>query len=142
MDNNNDFDVLDEELNSQKKGAPNSTLSSLCVLVIIGSGFTFLKNLYTFQLYEGDADLNWVYLTEFLSCASCIIGAILMLRLRLIGFYLYTISNIAYLFAVIWYWMGIVGVPLGDWMILIVFVYIAAPVGFIILLSSQKQYLN
>ena len=137
-----ELDVLDEHLDRQKTTKLPPSLLALCILTFVGCAFILIKDLITFQFFEGDSDLPAVYLAEVLSCFGSIAGAILMIRLKVVGFYIYLGSNILYILAVLWYWFGIMDIPFNEWMLLIAVVYIAAPVGFIILYSSHKKYLH
>lgn len=141
-DSFDDFDVLDERPGENRTTKLPPTLLALCILTFIGCAFILVKDLFTFQFFEGDPDLPMVYLIEVLSCFGCIAAAILMMRLKLIGFYMYIISNLLYILAVLWYWFEIMDVPLNEWMFVIILVYIATPVGFIIFYSTHKKYLH
>ncbi|GAB5418821.1 MAG: hypothetical protein Crog4KO_01990 [Crocinitomicaceae bacterium] len=145
MDENDsfeDFDILDKEVGATQTTKLPSSLLALCILTFVGCAFILVKDLITFQFFEGDPDLPLVYILEVLSCFGSIAGAILMMRLKVVGFYIYLVSNIVYMLAVLWYWFGIMDVPFNEWMLVIAIVYIAAPVGFIIFYSTHKKYLH
>lgn len=139
-----DFDdVLDEQLDKKTSDGPvPPTLIALCVLTFIGSTVILFKNFITYQILEGDADFTLVYGAEFLACLGSITAGILMLVKKLAGFYVYVASNILYIAAVLWYWFGIMNYELNPWTAMLIFVYIAAPIGFIIMYSYHKKYLH
>jgi len=146
MDDLDEFDALDDVLDKGSEnvhhGGVPATLTALCVLTFVGSAFILVKDAITYQVIEGDADLPLVYLGEVLACLGTIAGAILMLTRRMIGFYIYLFSNIIYFVATLWYWLEIMGLELNEWSVLLIFIYVAAPAGFIIMYSSQKKYLH
>lgn len=139
-----DFDhILDENLEKTfHKGPLPATLLALCILTFVGSAFILLKDLISYQVLEGDADYELVYIAEVLACLGSITAGILMILRKLIGFYIYIGSNILYVAAVIWYWIGIMDMGATPWAIILIFVYVAAPIGFTILYSYQKKYLH
>ncbi len=147
MDKNDDLDDFDDVLDERFDKTPSKepmppTLLALCILTFIGSAFILLKDLVTYQIFEGEADLPAVYAAEVIACIGSIVAGILMLNRKLIGFYIYVGSNILYIAAVLWYWLGIMNFELNAWTILLIFAYVAAPIGFIIMYSTHKKYLH
>ncbi|XOV68067.1 MAG: hypothetical protein ACFHU9_02620 [Fluviicola sp.] len=137
------FDILDEDLDrSPQHDTIPGTLVALCILTMVGSVFILFKDFITYQFYEGYYDLPLVYGAEVLACIACIGAAILMLLRRLIGFYIYVGSSIIYVAAILWFWLGIMDFEVSAWTILLIFVYVAAPIGFVIMYSYHKKYLH
>ncbi|MCR9173963.1 MAG: hypothetical protein NXI10_15775 [bacterium] len=144
MDDIDDLDdVLDGRLDSPASNQPiPSTLIALCILTMIGSVFILLKDYITFQYLEGEDDLLLIYAAEFLGCIASITAAILMLVKKLIGFYIYIASNVIYIAAVLWFWLGMMNFNINAWSAMLIFVYVAAPVGFTVMYSTHKKYLH
>lgn len=139
-----DFDdVLDENPNRTPQNGPlPATLIALCVLTFIGSAFILFKDFLTYLILEGDADFELVYVAEVLACLGSIAAGILMLLRKLIGFYIYLGSNIIYIAAVLWYWLEIMDLGANPFTMILIFVYVAGPIGFTILYSYHKKYLH
>jgi len=139
-----DFDdVLDDNPNRTPQDGPlPATLVALCVLTFIGSAFILFKDFITYRILEGDADFEAVYAVEVLACLGSITAGIFMLLRKLVGFYIYLGSNILYFAAVLWYWLGIMNFQINAWTMMLIFVYVAAPIGFIIMYSYHKKYLH
>jgi len=142
-------DVLDESLdvNRNTTGKIPATLLALCILTIVGSSLILLKNVFSYQIFEEEfflnkSDVNLAYLVEVIACFGSIAAAIVMIVRKKVGFYIYLISSIAYMLSVIWFWFGVVRIPLNEWLILIILAYVAVPITFIILYSSQKKFLH
>lgn len=146
MDENDaleDFDVLDENLDSTPADAPiPRTLLALCILTFVGSAFILFKDLITYQILEGEADLPMVYAAEVIACLGSVVAGILMLLRKMAGFYIYVAGNILYIAAILWYWLGIMNFDLNPWTMILIFAYVAAPIGFIIMYSYHKKYLH
>lgn len=146
MDELDDFDALDDihDRKSQNlyQNKTPASLIALCVLTFVGSVFILLKDAITYQFLEGDADFPLVYLGDVVSCLGTITGGILMLLRKMSGFYIYLFSNVIYFIATLWYWLEIIGLQINEWTVLLIFIYVAAPIGFIVLYSSHKKYFN
>lgn len=139
-----DFDdILDDNPDrTAQSGSLPATLMALCILTFIGSAFILFKDFLSYQILEGDADFQMVYAAEVLACLGSIAAAILMMLRKRIGFYIYLGSNLLYIGAVLWYWLGIMNFQINAWTMMLIFVYVAAPIGFIILYSYQKKFLH
>lgn len=146
MDELDEFDALDDVLDEGSKsvyrGKIPASLTALCILTFVGSVFILIKDAFTYQYMEGDADFPLVYLGDVLSCLGTITGGILMLNKKLFGFYIYLFSNIIYFASTLWYWLEIIGLQLNESTVLLIFIYVAAPAGFIIMYSSHKKYFH
>jgi hypothetical protein len=135
-------DVLDGSLDTHYRGKIPATLLALCIMTFVGSGFILVKDLITYEFYSDYQGVEWFYLAEGLSCIGSIVGAILMIRLKKVGYFIYVASTALYIAAVAWFWFGFLQVPFNEWFILILLVYIAVPAVFIILYSAQQKYLH
>lgn len=142
-------DVLDEHLDRAGSATDKipATLLALCILTIVGSGLILLKDLFAYEIMTSEfgvnqSDLGISFMLEVLTCAGSIAAAIIMINRRLVGFYIYIVSNVIYMLNIIWFWFSIIGIPLNEWFILIIIAYIAVPITFIILYSSQKKFLR
>ena len=87
-------------VNPQKSNA--TFLMVLCVLTIIGSVFT-IGRAYLYEMVSMMDDSSnyvrgWVYAG---SAVGTLVGAILMIQRKLTGLYVYTVSQIIYILAVI-----------------------------------------
>lgn len=157
-----EIDILDGDFDSKYNGTIPGGLLALCILTLVGSSLILLKDFYTYKLYaaanevknvfdngQGEdlintffASIKMIYAVEVLSCLVAIAGAILMIKLKKIGFALYVISAILYGAAIIWFWFVAMQLELNEGLIFLLFIYLAAPIGFIIMYASQKKYLH
>lgn len=155
----NDLDgLLDISEERRFTGARPTFLTVLCILTFVGAGLGILIGVgqvflfATMQpLLESDIHdsvrntYNWVqifFLATILGNIACLIGAILMWRLKRAGFYLYffgqfipvlgTILSFAQFFANSFFTFGIIGIVIG----------LAFPVGFSVLYGLNYKYLN
>lgn len=161
LDELDDLDVLDGSLDTTYKGKTPAGIIALTILTMIGSAFILLKDFYTYAFYSVASNISekfsdsfgsqfdtffgtlpLIYLAEVISCLGTIAAAILMLRLKLVGFYIYIASTALYGIAIIWFWFMTMRLNLDEGLIVIFLLYLAAPIGFIILYSAHKKYLS
>lgn len=163
MDILEDFDPIDGAISTRYKGKAPGGLIALCVLTIVGSVAILLKDFFTYQLYaatneiassfQGNEQIDlfrrsqlnwlpWVYLLETISCIATIVGAALMLGLKKIGFAIHVAGTILYCIAIIWFWFVAMKLQLNEGLIMLLLVYLIVPIGFIIMYSANRRYLN
>ena len=115
MENNYEQPYYEDQFEENKRPG---FLTFLCVLTFIGSGFALLSNLVvpifaptlldilrgssaslpagTFETYEQMASTPiWQFCLLAFFCATSIIGAVYMLKMKRIGFHVYVISQLA-----------------------------------------------
>ena len=135
-------DLLDEHVDGNHKAQRPNSLLALCILTLVGSGLILLKDVFTFEFYGAEGNLGVIYFMEVFGCLGTIAGAILMILMKRSGFYIYLGSTVLYMISIVWFWYEIMGVLENEWTIAILIFYLAAPIGFIILYSSHKNYLH
>ena len=118
MENNSEYPLYQ---NPQEENERPGFLTFLCVLTFIGSGFSLLSNLImpmfaplllemvqgssaasmpgVLDTYEQMATIPvWQFYLLALFCATSILGAIYLFKMKKIGFHIYTISQLTQLF--------------------------------------------
>lgn len=159
------FDILDGTLDEGYTGKLPGSLLALCILTFVGSGLILVKDIFSYYMYAAVDSINesfsranpsaanqeldnfldslsMIYILEVLSCLGCIAGAILMMKMRKSGFLIYVISTIIYGLAIIWFWFVAMHLALNEGLIILLVIYLAAPIGFIIMYASHKKYMN
>ena len=111
VDYNPNLETKTELENNKKRPV---SLTVLCILTFIGSGFSALSNLSWAMMYDtfleivlsNDSEImqqmaetimatnKMMFLTDFFLYAGSIAGAILMLNLKKLGFHIYAVSNV------------------------------------------------
>ena len=159
------FDVLDGSLDEGYTGTIPGSLLALCILTLVGSGLILIKDFFTYYMYAALDSLNegisrtnpnvgsqeldnfldslsMIYILEVISCLGCIAGAILMMKMRKVGFVLYVISTVIYGLGIIWFWFISMKLSLNEGMLALLILYMAAPIAFIIMYSAHRKYMN
>jgi hypothetical protein len=111
VDYNSDIETKSDVEKVKKRPV---SLTVLCVLTFIGSGFSALSNLSWALLYDTFLEIvlsndsaimqqmaesimatnKMMFFVDFLLYAGSLAGAILMLNLKKTGFHIYTVSNV------------------------------------------------
>jgi hypothetical protein len=111
VDYKSDLETKTELENNKKRPV---SLTVLCILTFIGSGFSAISNLSWAMFYDtfleivlsNDSEImqqmadtimatnKMMFLVDFLLYAGSLAGAILMLNLKKLGFHIYTVANI------------------------------------------------
>lgn len=139
-------------MNLQHEKKRNSTtLTTLCVLSIIGNAFLILKGIISLLIMIDSNDtrseetifyINLAFFIEFLTCFGSIVGAILMLMGKKVGLIIQLVSGITYLIITVIYaffcFILIIGIIVGLFQL----VYMGLTVLFLILFLSQKKNLS
>ena len=112
-------------------------LKVLCILTFVGSGLGIFGNLSILSRDIG--------LVSLLANVSCIIGAVMMLKLKKTGFYIYAVAELLpliYTFVVLG-GFGAMSVPfLGEAVILVYLVALIIPLGFIAMYAINLKHMN
>lgn len=158
-----DLGILDSnEEEHLSKGPLPGGLTALCILTFVGSGLILIKDLFTYYIYAvafsvknsidknsgiDGADgvfgsLTLVYFLEALTCVGAIVAAILILRRKKVGLHIYLISTILYCVAIVWFWFLSLRIELNEGLIFLLFLYLAVPIGFVIMYNSYRKYLR
>lgn len=127
------------------------TLIVLCILSIIGSVFFILKGMISYFMLAASNDersvgtiqfIDTVYWLEWLSCIGTMIGAIIMLVGKRIGFIIYAISSIFYILLTIVFavfcFLSIIGILIG----VLQFFYLIPSILFLVLYTIQLRHLK
>jgi len=117
MENINEYTPYENPFEENKRPG---FLTFLCILTFIGSGFSLLSNLLMpmfapmlFELLQGSSAASmpgvldtyeqmvatpiWKFYLTAIFCATSILGAIYMLKMKKIGFHFYAVSQLAIL---------------------------------------------
>lgn len=157
---NEDLDFIIDDLDvPELSGKRPVIITVLAILTFVGSGFMLIKSIYSYVFYSAiykisnkvDADwvntmkpkLQWTYLcyiAEFLSIILTIVGAILMLRLKRLGFYVYSIGNFIFAIELIWFYLIISTGFFNGVSIFFVVLQLIFPIGFTILYGINFKY--
>ncbi len=150
-----ELDIIDElEVNV----APKRTgfLSVLCILTWVGSGLSIIFYGYMYlvigQLMRAMAELggssgdlpnevDWMltnYLIGMVTPVFCIIGAVLMWKLRKAGFYIYLLGQLTPIIMSFYTWLVAIGKVNSEGMFFAVLVNII-PIGFIVMYAIQLK---
>lgn len=158
-----ELDILDGNEDGQYlKGPLPGGLTALCILTFVGSGLIFIKDIFTYYLYIiafsvknsidknnriDDLDglfgsLTAIYFLEALTCIGAVVAAVLILRRKKVGLVVYLISTILYCIGIVWFWFVSLRMDLNEGLILLLFLYLAVPIGFVIMYNSYRKYLR
>jgi hypothetical protein len=160
---NEELDEIDGTLDSPVDfvyaGKVPGSLTALCVLTFIGSALILIKSFCMISLFVLATDatntvaqsdivqnpfrgMGLHYLVEIITCLISITGAILLLKLKKSGFLLYVFSAVIYCINVIWFFAISFKMGLSGWSVLIILLYVTAPIAFLIMYSTFKRYLH
>lgn len=154
-------DILDASSTGPRVDKAPGGLVALCILTIVGSVLILFKDYLSYSFYSslwGFADavgnnddlirstgLGWipfVYLGEAISCLLTLTAAILMLKLKKIGFVLYVIGTVLYAISIIWFWVIAMRAEISEGLIFLLVVYLAVPLAFIAMFGANRKYLR
>lgn len=130
--------------------ASRALLITLCILTLIGSVFTILRaTIYLMIASEESWELMTVRgLLYLLTSIGTIIGAVQMLNRKLMGLYIYSVSQGIYLLTVFFalsYYLNEIGDALGDQFAVVVAMFFIVPSVTILVLywtPMAKQHLE
>lgn len=150
-----ELDIIDElEVNVAPKRS--NFLMVLCILTWVGSGIAILGYGYLYllmgQMYKvfealgGDQpnELNWVmwhYLISAIAPVCCIVGAVLMWKLKRLGFYVYLLGQLPPILFSFYTWMVVTAKQNSDSLFFAVLVNVI-PIGFIVMYAINLKYLK
>lgn len=157
-----EIDILDGDFENKYNGTIPGGLLALCILTLVGSVLILLKDFFTYKMYvvanefkntfdngQGEdvingffASIKMIYTLEVISCLIAIAAAIMMIKLKKLGFILYIISTILYGAGIIWFWFVAMQLQLNEGLVFLFFIYLAAPIGFVIMYASHKKYMH
>lgn len=134
-----------------EKKRNSTTLTTLCVLSILGNAFLILKGIISLLIMIDSNDtrseetifyINLAFFIEFLTYFGSVAGAILMLMGKKVGLIIQLVSGITYLIITAIYaffcFISIIGIIVGLFQL----VYMGITVLFLILFLSQKKHLS
>jgi hypothetical protein len=132
------------------KRASSAILNTLCVLTLIGSVFTILRALIYLTIASGSSkELMMIRGSLYLlSSIGTIIGAVIMLNKKILGLYVYTVSQVIYLITIFFalsYYVSEIGDFLGEeFAILVAMFFVVPSVAILAMYWTQlaKQHLK
>lgn len=158
LDSSND--LLDELSVEGKIDERPVFLTVLCILTFVGSALYIVYSLFALSSYNALDDLNatfpsdldesfikymrWMKFERYTSIVGsigCIIGAVFMLKMKRLGFYLYVISQAAPI-VIGFFAANSLGNFFGGFQFISFILYSIFPVGFIILYSLNYKHLK
>lgn len=162
LDGFDDVDLLDGAIDQTYKGKVPAGLMALCILTFVGSGVILIKDFFTYSFYSLANSMNdsffnkaghheldaffgalpLIYIAEVISCLMAIAGAIMMIRMNLKGFYIYIASTVIYALGILWFWISIPEMQINEGFAMLMFVYLAAPIGFVIMYGANRKYMS
>jgi len=142
MENFNEYNPYENPF--EEKTRPGF-LTFLCVLTFIGSGFSLLSQLlspimipFVLEYFQGSAFGStpgvlesyeqmaatpvWKFYLTALFCATSILGAIYMLKMKKIGFHIYAVSQLAILAASQFLFGGYLQPKISDLVVTLLFI--------------------
>jgi len=162
LDGFDDIDLLDGAIDQTYTGKVPSGLMALCILTFVGSGVILIKDFFTYSFYSLANSLNdnvfnktghheldaffgalpLIYITETISCLMAVAGAIMMIRMNLKGFYIYIVSTVLYSLGIFWFWFSVPELQIDEGFIMLMLLYLAAPIGFVIMYGANRKYMS
>ena len=131
-------EVIDSSADAGAKKRP-AFLTVLCILTFVGAGLGVLGSFGNFAV---DATLGIVTL---LANVLCIVGAIMMMKLKKTGFYLYVVGELLpliYTFVVLG-GLGAMNVPIfGEAVIIIYLIALVIPLAFIVMYGVNLKHMK
>ncbi|MDH4473637.1 MAG: hypothetical protein QE487_13590 [Fluviicola sp.] len=150
-----ELDIIDElEVNVAPKRS--NFLMVLCILTWVGSGLAILVYGYLYlimgqmfralQAFGGDRpkELNWVmwnYLISAIAPVFCIVGAVLMWKLKRLGFYIYLLGQLPPILFSFYTWLVIAGKYNSESLFFAVLLNII-PIGFIVMYAINIRQMK
>lgn len=161
MDSDSMNDLLDELSVEGRVETRPVFLTVLCVLTFIGSAFYILYAIFTLLGFSQlNSDLNnflltdmnedfiryirWIKIERYsmiFGGIGCVIGAVLMLRMKRLGFYIYLAAQILPL-VIGFFTANTFGATVGGFQFITFILWAIFPVGFIILYSLNYKLLK
>ncbi|ASS48805.1 MAG: hypothetical protein A3D31_06315 [Candidatus Fluviicola riflensis] len=150
-----EMDILDE-LEVSVVPKRSNFLMVLCILTWVGSGlsiivygylYLMLGQLYrTLESFDGGRpdELNWFmwqYLIGAIAPVFCILGAVLMWKLKRVGFYVYLLGQLTPIILSFYTWLIVTGKYNSETVFFAVLVNII-PIGFIIMYAINIRQLK
>lgn len=124
---------LSSEINTR-----NAFLTTLCILTFIGTGIGILGSIVSFGLDVGSGSVS------LLGNGLCLFGALMMWKLKKIGFYAYVAGQvipIVYTFAFVG--ISTAGIPyLGGAIWLVYAIMLIVPAAFIVMYGLHLKYMK
>lgn len=153
------MDILDETnlmIDRREKMRP-TFLSVLCIFTWLGSGFVIIQSIFMVIIFQGLAtssnrflssssnEFGWMfysYLSSFICAIGCIVGAILMWKLKRMGFFIYLISELIPILLTAFIWLGLSSSSFIGSSILWIFISSLIPIAFIVMYSLNLKHLK
>ena len=143
--------IIENMVLQYEKKRNSTTLTTLCVLSILGNAFLILKGIISLLILIDSNDtrseetifyINLAFFIEFLTCFGSVAGAILMLMGKKVGLIIQLVSGITYLIITAIYaffcFILIIGIIVGLFQL----VYMGITVLFLILFLGEKKHLS
>ena len=132
--------IMSEETTMEAGSAKRPAfLTVLCILTFIGAGLGLLGGFGQFAI---DATMGGI---TVLANALCIVGAIMMMKLKKTGFFLYLVGELLpliYTFLVLG-GLGAMSIPmLGDAIIVVYIIALVIPLTFIIMYGLNLKHMK
>lgn len=150
-----ELDILDElEVSTEPKRS--TFLMVLCILTWVGSGLAIFGYGYLYLLmgqslrllrtFGGEIPdiMNWMmfqYMIAAIAPVFCIVGAILMWKLKRLGFYIYLLGQLTPILFSFYAWLVISGKHNSELIFFAVLVNLI-PMGFIVMYAVNVKYLK
>ena len=150
-----EVDILDElEVSVEPKRS--TFLMVLCILTWVGSGLAILVYGYLYlimgqmfkalQAFGGEKPnewnwLMWQYLIGAVAPIFCIVGAVLMWKLKRVGFYVYLLGQLTPVLLSFYTWLVIANKYNSGTLFFAVLMNII-PMGFIVMYAVNVKYLK
>ncbi len=151
-----ELDILDElEVNVVPKRS--NFLMVLCILTWVGSGLTILVYAYLYLMmgqmlralkaFGGSRpdELNWVmwqYLIGAIVPIFCIVGAVLMWKLKRVGFYVYLLGQLTPILLSFYTWLVVAGNHNSSETVFFAVLMNIIPIGFIVMYAINIRQLK
>lgn len=162
-----ELDILDNGTDTAYKGARPSFLTVLCILTFVGTGLGIIYSFFMLfwistmeRMFESVGDLNdvsnlndqfansyrwmkWSMIGGVLANLLCLSGAIVMWKMRRIGFYLYIVGQvIPLIFAVLSFNSIFGGGMFNSFGIVGMIAGMIFPIGFIVMYGLNFRFLR
>lgn len=153
------MDILDETdlMIDRRDNTRPSFITVLCILTWIGSAFVIIQSLIILYVYQdisnsssrflnnSSGEFNWMFYTSFTSliCAiGCVVGSILMWRMKRLGYFIYLISELLPILVSVLFWVVFTSSSFIGASIVWVFISSLVPIAFIVMYSLNLKHLK